>query len=250
MVKKKLGQHFLIDKDVVQRELTYADITKSDVVLEIGPGMGVLTIPLAKQAKHVVAIEYDHRLYTYLQGIVPKNVELICADAVDVDFSTFPTCTKIVSNLPFQISSPITFKLLGYPFFKKAVLIYQKDFAERMIAKPGNKSYSRLSVGVYYHAKCCILEHIPKHCFSPPPRVDSCIVELIPRKIPPFTVKNEVFFFKIVKQLFEHRRKKIKTTLSKHYVVSLDEIPFGDDRVEMLTPKQIGCLSDWLYLNK
>jgi 16S rRNA (adenine1518-N6/adenine1519-N6)-dimethyltransferase len=245
MARRKLGQHFLNNDTVAEREVDYAELTHNDVVLEIGPGKGIITRLLAKRAKQVVAIELDVSLVQQLKVTLPENVTLIHGDAVKVDFSTLPRFTKIVSNLPFQISSPITFKLLEYPF-SKAILIYQKDFADRLVAVPGTKEYSRLTIGVYYKAYCKILEKVPRTCFSPPPRVDSCIVELIRREKPAFDVINERFFFELTKQLFNHRRKKIRFTISSLYD-DHEELPYLDQRVEALTPEQLGELSDLLW---
>jgi len=241
----KLGQNFLIDKQVAEREVAYADLNKNDVVLEIGPGKGILTRLLARKAKKVIAIEIDARLVEKLENVLLGNVAIIHADALKVDFTTLPMFNKIVSNLPFQISSPITFKLLEYPF-SKAVLMYQKDFAERMVAHPGTKDYSRLSVMIYYRTRCRVLETVPKKCFSPAPKVDSSVVEVIPRNNPPFTVLNEIFFFDIIKRLFAHRRKKIKNTIKEVYD-NLEDIPYLDKRVEELSPEQIGGISNLLF---
>jgi 16S rRNA (adenine1518-N6/adenine1519-N6)-dimethyltransferase len=164
---------------------------------------------------------------------------------VQIDFQELPRFTKIVSNLPFQISSPITFKLLSCSF-SKAVLIYQKDFAERLVATPGTKQYSRLTVGVSYKAGCRIVEDVPRSCFSPPPSIDSCIVELIPLEKPRFLVDNEPFFLELTKQLFTHRRKKIRSTIKAHYG-DIKQLPYLDLRVEQLSPEQIGELSSALY---
>jgi 16S rRNA (adenine1518-N6/adenine1519-N6)-dimethyltransferase len=244
MVKPRLGQHFLIDSSVAQREITYASITKKDVVLEIGPGKGIITRLLAEKAKQVIAIEIDPRLATPLTTMLPKNVTVICADALSVDFHSLPRFTKIVSNLPFEISSPIMFKFLETSF-SVGVLIFQKDFAERLVASPGTKDYSRLTVGVSYKASCRILETIPRTCFSPPPKVDSSMVELKPYHKPRFAVEDEQFFFTLTKQLFSHRRKKIRSTIKSLYG-TIKELPFLDQRVEQLTPEQIGQLSDRL----
>lgn len=245
MAKKKIGQNFLIDKQVAGREVDYANPDTEDIVLEIGPGKGILTKLLAKRVKKVIAIEIDSQLVKELKSTLPVNVTLINADALKIDFKTLPVFNKIVSNLPFQISSPITFKLLKYSF-SKAVLIYQKDFAERMIAGSGSKDYSRLSVGIYYKTHCRILETVSKEFFYPMPKVDSSIVELIPRENPPFTVANEKFFFDVTKKLFSHRRKKIKNILEDVYT-KLENIPYLDRRVEELTPEQIGELSNLLF---
>jgi len=245
MARQRLGQHFLIDSSVARREVAYANLSKNDVVLEIGPGKGIITCLLAENAEQIIAIEIDKHLVDQLRSIIPENVTLICDDALSVDFSTLPRFTKIVSNLPFEISSPLIFKFLKSTF-SVAILIYQKDFAERLVACPGTKEYSRLTVGVSYKARCRILEIVPRNCFSPQPRVDSAIVELIPYEKPRFTVKNEEFFFELTKQLFNHRRKKIRSTIKMMYG-AFEQLPYLDKRVEELTPEQIGELSDLLY---
>jgi len=245
MAKQRFGQHFLKDLSVARREVSYANLTKQDVVLEIGPGEGIITRLLAQHAKQVIAIEIDQRLVDRLTPTLPGNVNLLAGDVLSFDFHNLPPFTKIVSNLPFEISSPVTFKLLEYPF-SIAILIYQKDFAKRLIAQPGTKDYSRLSVGVSYKAQCLILEEVPRSCFSPEPKVDSAIVELLPYKKPRFMVDNEQFFFELTKHLFTHRRKKIKHTLKEVYGI-VDKVPYLDQRVEELTPEQIGNLSNIIW---
>lgn len=245
MARQRHGQHFLVDLSVACREVEYAQITKDDIVLEIGPGTGIITRLLAQKAKQVIAIEIDQRLVEQLTTTLPANVTLITGDAVRIDFQELPRFTKIVSNLPYQISSPITFKFLSCSF-SKAVLIYQKDFAERLVAAPGTKQYSRLTVGVSYKAQCRMLEDVPRHCFSPPPSIESSIVELIPYGKPRFTVDNEPFFFELTKQLFTHRRKKIRSTI-KAYYGDRPQLPYLDLRVEQLSPEQIGTFSNTLY---
>ncbi|KYK23880.1 dimethyladenosine transferase [Thermoplasmatales archaeon SG8-52-4] len=245
-MKQKLGQNFLIDKRVAEREIKYAGITKNDVVLEIGPGKGILTKLLADKAKKVIAIEIDRNLITLLKKSIPDNVELIYGDCLKIDFDAIPKFNKIVSNLPYQISSPITFKFLKYDF-ELAVLIYQKEFADRMVARPDSKDYSRLSVGIFYKTNCELLENIPKTSFRPQPKVDSCIIRLTPRNIPPFEVLNEKYFQNLTKILFNNRRKKIKNIIENNYDISLKNIPYIEKRVENLTPEQIGELSNILF---
>jgi 16S rRNA (adenine1518-N6/adenine1519-N6)-dimethyltransferase len=245
MAKLRFGQHFLIDLSVARREVEYAKLTKEDIVLEIGPGKGVITQLLAQKAKQVVAIEIDQRLVEELKKTLPKNVTLIPGDILSVDFQMLPQFTKIVSNLPFQISSPITFKLIELPFLR-AILIYQKDFAERLVALPGKKEYSHLTVGVSYKAYCRILEDVDRSSFSPVPNVDSSIVEIIPRRKPLFSVENEQFFFKLTRQLFNHRRKKIRYIIKKFYG-DLEQLPYLDQRIGELAPEQIGELSNVLW---
>ena len=245
MCSKHLGQHFLINPYVAKREIKYAMIEPDDIVLEVGPGKGFLTRLLADKAKQVYAIELDERLVPLLQSNLPDNVVVIHADAVTFDFSKIEGFTKVVSNLPFQISSPFTFKLLGM-MFDRAVLIYQKEFALRMIASHNSPEYSRLSVGVYYKSFCTIKEVIPPSCFHPRPLVDSAMVELKPRNTPPFIVQDEKFFFDVTRLLFNHRRKKIRTVLSKHFDVDVLDLIYADSRVETLSPEQIGEVSDQL----
>ena len=242
-----LGQNFLIDKRVAEREIGLADLNSKDVVLEIGPGKGILTSILSKKAKKVIAIEIDKELYYFLQQKLPKNVILINKDVLKTNLGKLPKFNKIVSNLPFEISSPVTFKLLNYPF-DKAILVYQKDFADRMVAKPNSKNYSRLSVNIYYKTYCRTIEIIPRTCFFPQPKVDACVVELIKRKNPPFIVKNEELFFNLTKLLFNYRRKKIGTISTKLFG-KIDNLPYSDNRVEDLTPEQIGNLCDFIFMN-
>jgi len=244
MARPRWGQHFLNDVSVASREVAYAHLTSDDIVLEIGPGKGIITWLLAQKAHKVIAIEIDQRLVEALKTNLPENVTLIHGDALEIDFHTLPKFTKIVSNLPFEISSPIMFKFLGFSF-SMAILIFQKDFAQRLVAPPGTSHYSRLTVGISYKARCRILEDVPKHCFSPPPKIDSSIVEIIPYGVPAFHVENEQFFFELTKQLFTHRRKKIRSTIKSIYG-SLEQLPYLDQRVEQLTPEQIGRLSNEL----
>jgi 16S rRNA (adenine1518-N6/adenine1519-N6)-dimethyltransferase len=245
-MKRNLGQNFLIDKNIAAREVNHAKISKKDIVLEIGPGKGILTFLLAEKAKEVISIEIDEKIVKNLRDRLTDNVTLIHKDALKVDYDALPKFNKIVSNLPFQISSPITFKLLDYDF-SLAIIVYQKEFAKRMVAKPGSKDYSRFSVNVYYKAKCELLETIPKTCFKPQPKVDSCAIKLIKRKKPPFFVVNNDFFFEFTRVLFNYRRKKIKKIINEFYCIQKKEIPFLDNRVEELTPGQIGNLSNILY---
>jgi len=247
MVKTKYGQHFLIDETVIHRELSVAELSQNDIVLEIGPGKGVLTQRLAQMCNQVIAVELDARLIPFLQKTLPENVILIHNDIMELDWNEIPSFSKVVANLPFQISSPFTFKLFQTRF-EKAVLIYQKEFAQRMIAKSGTKQYSRLSVGIAYKARCRIITHIPPSSFSPQPEVHSSLIELIPLNIPPFHVVDESYFFSITNLLFSHRRKQINTIVKHAFSKNISEnIMFGSHRVEELSPEQIGLLSNQLF---
>ncbi len=240
---KSRGQHFLVDARVAARQLNYADLHASDVVLEIGPGLGVLTRALVERADHVIAIESDRRFAAYLRKAVP-GAEIVHGDALAVDWPSFDV---MVSNLPYQISSPLTFRLLDTPF-DRAILMYQWEFARRMVAAPGTRDYSRLSVGVYVRAACRILERVPRNAFHPQPQVDSALVRLEPRPSP-FPIADSEAFDAVVAALFEHRRKTVENGLRLAWSAfapspealeaRLRDLPFRGDRVEHLRPEDI-----------
>src|SRR3990170_1175556 len=164
--RKGLGQHFLVDARVAARQIDHARVTRDDVVMEIGPGLGVLTRGLVARARKVVAIEADRILAAYLRDEIPE-AEIVHGDALEVEWPPFDV---MASNLPYRISSPLTFRLLAAPF-DRAVLMYQWEFARRMVPGPGTPDCSRLSVGVYRRAKCEVLERVPRNAFRAPPRV-------------------------------------------------------------------------------
>jgi 16S rRNA (adenine1518-N6/adenine1519-N6)-dimethyltransferase len=246
---KRLGQNFLLDDAVLGKQVSYADLGPDDTVLEIGSGLGNLTEELLKTGAKVVAVEQDPDFCRFLAKRFGDQVHLVQADAVK---AFLPKFNKVVSNLPYQISSPITFKLLGIGF-DVAVLMLQKEFAERMIAKPGTSEYGRLSVGVYYRAKCQIMLNVSRSSFWPQPKVDSCIVKLVPR-LPPFKVKDEDAFYRVTQAVFSHRRKKVSNSLKTDPSVSsmfvpgmetrLDTLPHASRRPEELSPEMIGELAD------
>jgi len=244
-MNKSLGQNFLIDENIAKKEIEYANLTDEDIVLEIGPGKGILTNLIAKKAKKVIAIEIDSGLYKNLKAKIPKNVQLINEDILDIDLNKIKF-NKIISNLPYQISSKLTFKILEKSF-DLAVLIYQKEFAQRLVAKKNTKDYSRITVNFNYKAKCELLRNVSKNCFYPKPKVDSSIVRIKPRINPPFLVLNEKFFNNFVKNMFNHRRKKIKTILKNKYFIEESISPQINKRIENLSPKEIGDLSNEVY---
>ncbi len=178
--KRRLGQNFLINESILDQEVEFAQIENRDVI-EIGPGLGFLTRKLAQKARKVLAIEKDKSLKPYLEKYLEgcENVEIIWEDVMNVDLPKH----KVVSNIPYQISSPLTFKLLdnGNP----SVICYQKEFAERMLAPPGSRDYSRLSATVGFLAKVKKLMLVSKSNFWPQPKVDSMILDIIPQQKPP-----------------------------------------------------------------
>ena len=219
--KRKLGQNFIIDKEVLKREISYADVNKSDTVLEIGSGVGTLTGLLAEHAGKVFAVETDVRMAEIVEEMAFENVEIIKGDFLKIELPKFD---KVVSNIPYSISSPLTFRLLSQGF-KVAILTYQKEFAERMVANPGERNYSRLSVATYYFADIELLEVLPPDAFYPEPEVESAVVKLTPKK-KPFKV-NEPLFFDMLRGLFSHKKK----TMKKALFFALSDV-FGIDEKE------------------
>ena len=246
---KRLGQHFLIDDRVIERQVAEAALSPGETVLEIGPGMGNLTEALLSTGADVVAVEADPAFCRFLERRFGSSIRLINADAVG---AFLPEFDKVVANLPYQISSPITFKLLEEGF-ESAVLMVQREFAQRMVAGPGTRDYGRLSVSVFFRARCEMAFNVPKTAFWPQPKVDSSVVRLVPRA-PTFDVADEQVFHDVTKAIFSHRRKKIQNALaddpaSKAYwsgaeAPNLKGLPFASMRAEQLTPAEIGELSD------
>ena len=240
---KSRGQNFLVDDTVADREVEYLQISPGDTVLEVGPGLGVLTSRLVPRAGKVIAIELDRAIASYARSAF-GNVELIEDDALH---ARWPVFDRFISNIPYSISSPLIFKLLDHDF-KVAVIMVQKEFADRMVAKADSDDYSRLSVSVYYRAQAEMLEKVGRNRFWPEPEVDSAVIRLTPRP-PPFQVKDERLFHRLVEALFLHRRKKISTILKGGFVrpEEMDRIPYRDERVEAISPEQIGELTDAVY---
>lgn len=212
-LKKRKSQHYLVNSSILDRIIQKADLSISDTVLDIGAGIGTLTIPLSEEVEKVVAIERDPHIADVLRERL-KNEKITNVDVLEGDATRLklPAFNKVVSNLPYQISSPITFRLLEYDF-EFAILMYQLEFAERMVAKPGDSKYSRLSVMINLKANVEKLFTVPKGAFIPRPRVSSAVVKLKPKK----DVYLDEFFFKITRALFQHKRKKAKKALLDSY---------------------------------
>lgn len=208
ILSKRMGQCFLSDRATLERMAEYAQLSSSDTVLEIGAGDGRLTALLAQKSGKVIAVEKDERLADIMRKALSdkniSNVEIIRGDAMDIDFPKF---NKVVSNLPYQISSAITFRLFGliekYDW-KLAVLTYQKEFAQRFFSKPCEKNYSRLTVAADYYCSAEKLETVGRGKFRPQPKVDSMMVRLAPKDKP---FEAGVFFWETVAKLFQHKKK-------------------------------------------
>jgi 16S rRNA (adenine1518-N6/adenine1519-N6)-dimethyltransferase len=206
-MKRRKGQNFLMDPDVIEHIAEFACLTKRDRVLEIGSGTGNLTRVLAERAGYVFAVEVDPKLATELQGKF-DNVQVIRGNALKVEF---PDYNKVVSNLPYQVSSKITYRLLTRPF-EVAVLMYQREFAQRMLARPGDAVYGRMAMIMGYFCFAENVETVSRLAFYPSPKVESSLMKLKLRKNRPEV--DAVRFMRFVGKLFEHRRKKVRKVLS------------------------------------
>jgi 16S rRNA (adenine1518-N6/adenine1519-N6)-dimethyltransferase len=206
-------QHFLVDDRVLDRVPTYLpDGTDTAHVLEIGGGTGALTDRLLAVADRVTVVERDPELAAFLSREFADAVEagrltVVEGDALEVDLPEFTAC---VSNLPYGVSSEIAFRLL--PLGRPTVLMFQREFAERMAAGPGTGDYGRLSVSAQHYADVEVVEVVPPEAFSPPPAVESALVRTTPRD-PEYEVDDETFFLDFVKALFTQRRKTIRNAI-------------------------------------
>ncbi len=249
-VSKRLGQHFLVNEEVLERIIEYAELSINDRVLEIGTGNGVLTQALAEHVHQVYTIEKDTKLFQILSEELKsdKRIQLIQGDATTIEW---PQCDKLVANLPYTISSPVLFK-----FFESniptAVVMLQKEFGDRLVAQPKSKQYGRLTVMAAYHATVELIAVVAPDSFYPPPAVASALVWIQKNLEPTFTVKDSVLFGETVTALFNQRRKKIRTPLKaflgkREFQRIQARIPWLDQRVEELEPEQIAKISNIIY---
>ncbi|HUI39655.1 MAG TPA: 16S rRNA (adenine(1518)-N(6)/adenine(1519)-N(6))-dimethyltransferase RsmA [Methanothrix sp.] len=239
---RRKGQHFLVDRSTAERIAQYAELKRDDRVLEIGPGTGSLTEVLAGRAERVFAVEVDPRLAADLRGTF-SNVQVIEGDALQVEL---PECNKIVSNLPYQISSKITYRLLSLSF-DLAVLMFQREFAERMVAPARSREYGRLGMVVGYLCDAEVLEIVPRSAFRPMPEVESAIVRLRRRRVE----LNPTAFMRFAEVLFRNRRKKVKKALaamglSREKMACFDALLL-ERRPEELTPMEAAGLAASIF---
>ena len=219
---KSLGQNFLADKGVIDSIIEASGIGSEDLVIEIGPGLGVLTQREAQLARKVYAIELDRDLIPILKDVLSiyDNVEIIHGDILKTDVRALiegSGCEKarIIGNLPYYITTPIIMDLLENRVGAESITIMlQKEVAERITASPGSRIYGALSVAVQFYAEVVTVAQATKEMFVPPPKVDSTVLRLDIRKEPAVKVKDEKLFFKIVKAGFGQRRKTLLNSLT------------------------------------
>lgn len=223
---KGLGQNFLIDKNILQKIVDAGQITPTDVVLEIGTGLGALTLFLADAAGHVVTVEIDKKLIPILQKVLNSrpNVTLLTGDIMAFNwerelyrFLNSPLDRFVIcANLPYYITSPIIFRIIENRHrVKQAVLMVQREVADRLLASPGTKDYGLLTVMVSRMAEVGLVTRVSRHCFYPAPDVDSTVIKLIPRTEPQVTVEKEEVFVALVRAAFQARRKTMLNVLVK-----------------------------------
>ena len=240
--KKRLGQNFLIDEKAVEAILDVSDITKDDVVVEIGPGLGFVTEHLVKLAKKVYAVELDEDMVNEISKIDTDNLEIIHNDILKTDLSQFGSNLKIVANIPYYITSPILAHLLGEVndldnknrnSISQIVLMVQYEVAKRLVANENSpsKEFGLLSILAQFWANIEFVRKVGARSFFPAPKVDSAIVKLTVKKEPLLKLTNYDFFKKVVKGCFATRRKNIKN--------SLVNVGFAKNAVE----KTLKCLN-------
>lgn len=227
--RKSLGQNFLIDTNIINKIITAAELTRSDLVVEIGPGLGALTAQIASTAGKVIAVEVDKGLLAVLTEVLEgfQNVEMIQGDALKTDFDRVleertggeygsnGKKYKLMANLPYYITSPVLMHLLLGRFnISIIVIMIQAEVAERLAASPGSKAYGALSLAVQYFTKPEILFRVPRTVFYPKPGVDSAVVRLAVRSEPAAFVRDEKAFFKIIRSAFGKRRKTLLNSLT------------------------------------
>ena len=212
--KKSLGQHWLKDPDILADIAEAAELTGDDVVLEIGPGLGTLTSRLLARANSVTAVEFDADLARKLPGQFPgKKLTVVNQDILQFDLNQLPKNYKVVANVPYYITSKIVEKLMTAENKPSvAVLLVQKEVAERIAAEAGNMSILSVSVQIFAEAELDI--EVPRQFFTPPPKVDSQVVVLRTRNSPLITSEDQRDFFRIVKAGFSAKRKKLRSSLS------------------------------------
>lgn len=230
--KKKLGQNFLVDRNILVKIADSCDIDDRQYLLEIGPGLGSLTQELAWRSRGVLAVELDTRLVPLLTDLAKEtgNVKLSFDDILKLDIEAemdkaFPgtpvDAYKVCANIPYNITTPIIFKLLEQcPRMHSATLMMQKEVGKRLTAVPGSKDYGRLTIMTAYYAQVDLVMHVSRSCFYPRPEVDSVVIKMTPRRQPIAPVHNEKVFKDFVSAAFQKRRKTILNIASGFFGIN------------------------------
>ena len=250
--KKRFGQSFLVDENVINRMIKYARVNKNDAVIDIGSGLGYLTELLSKKAGKIISVECDTKLANILQEKFSENskIELYRGDFLKFNFQD--KYNKVVSSPPYSIASKIIFKLLADKF-GIAVLLLQKEFAARMTATPNSRDYSRLTVMSYIRAETESLEEVSNIAFYPKPKIASTIIRMKMRKTP-FKISNLPLFEKIVRFMFTQKKKKARNVLKKFFECEkidpegiLNQVPLLERRVFTLYPEELNEIVESIH---
>ncbi len=264
--QKRFGQNFLIDSHVIEKIIRAADITKDDVVLEIGPGIGTMTQYLAEAAGKVYAVEIDKNLLPVLEETLGDydNISVINQDILKLDIRELLgediSRVKVVANLPYYITTPIIMGLFENHIPAKSITVMvQKEVAMRMQAAPGSKDYGALSLAVQFYASPYIVANVPPNCFMPRPNVGSAVIRLTRWEESPVKVKDETLMFRLIRASFNQRRKTLQNGINnagdlcftKNQVVNaLEKMGLPESvRGETLTLEEFARLSDILGEN-
>ena len=263
--QKKFGQNFLIDTHVLDKIISAAEITKDDLVVEIGPGIGTMTQYLACAAREVVAIEIDKMLIPILQDTLSEydNVTIINEDVLKVDLNKLAEeknggrPVKVVANLPYYITTPIIMGLFeNHVPLHSITIMVQKEVADRMRMGPGTKDYGALSLAVQYYAEPYLVANVPQNCFMPRPKIGSAVIKLTVHEKPPVVVKDEKLMFRLIRASFNQRRKTLANGLKNSPELSytkeqiegaIEALGFSSSvRGEALNLEQFALLADEL----
>ena len=233
MFQKRFGQNFLIDTHVLEKIIKSAEITKDDLVLEIGPGIGTMTQYLCENAREVIAVEIDKNLIPILENDTLAeydNVTVINEDILKLDLNKLVeeknggNRIKVVANLPYYITTPIIMGLFeSHVPLQNITVMVQKEVADRMQAGPGSKDYGALSLAVQYYATPYIAANVPQNCFMPRPNVGSAVIRLTLHEEPPVKVKDESFLFALIRASFNQRRKTLVNGLTNASELNLSK---------------------------
>lgn len=247
--RKRFGQNFLQSHQVIDAILREFHPQPTDNVVEIGPGLGALTKPLLRALNHLLAIEIDRDLHQSLSEMpsTKGQLELICADALTIDYGQFGKNLRVIGNLPYNISTPLLIHLLHYlPHIQDMTFMLQKEVVDRLCAQPGNKTYGRLSVIVQYFCEAESLFNVPKEAFYPQPKVESAIVRLTPYSVSPYPTIDFLTLERLLHCAFSMRRKTLANNL-KPLLSATDLITLGIDPTQR--PEQIS-VTDYAQIAK
>ncbi len=221
--KKKFGQNFITDGNLLQKIVEAGDVGPDDVIIEVGPGAATLTKALAERAKAVIAIEIDHDLIPIIEETMEgfDNFYLVQGDALELDLDALieeklgePHRCKVVANLPYYITTPLVMHFLEQGFsIERIVIMVQKEVAERFAAQPGKKDYGAITVSLNYYGAVRNAFTVPRQMFTPQPDVDSAVVDIQPWNVKPLQANNEDLFHRLVKAAFGQRRKTLNNAL-------------------------------------